>query len=222
MSGGAVARPRCGPMKLYYSQTSPYARIARVAAIESGLASAIEYVQVRNRDPQSPLLRHSPVCRVPTLVAGSLVLAEARNICAYLDSLTGTARLFPYEGHRFWENVGFESMVIGSLDGIATWIRENRREEHERSEFILKTERARADRCLDHFEASMESATERELLQPGIFCGIALACALAIMDLNRLIEGWAVPRPNLARWYRDYTERPSMCATSPCRASTSI
>lgn len=83
-------------MKLFYTQNSPYARVARIAVLESGLADEVEHVKVVNRSPESPLLEYSPTGRAPTLVDGDLVLGESRHVCAYLDHKQGTARFFGY------------------------------------------------------------------------------------------------------------------------------
>jgi glutathione S-transferase len=197
-------------MKLYYSQNSPYARIARIAAIESGIANQIEHVEVVNRSPDNPLLLHSPVCRVPTLVHDDMVLGEAKNICAYFDHIVGQSRFFARTDAKVWRELAFESMVVGFLEGIACWIRENRRAADERSSFLLEVERQRVERCLDHFQ----SAADRSLRHWN-FCGIALACALGAMEFHCLLDGWNVTRPTLAAWYRDCSGRSSMVETRP-------
>ncbi|MCA3344104.1 MAG: glutathione S-transferase N-terminal domain-containing protein, partial [Roseomonas sp.] len=55
-------------MKLFHSAGSPYARIARMAVLELGLADRIPFVETTLRDPASTLLPHNPVGRVPSLV----------------------------------------------------------------------------------------------------------------------------------------------------------
>jgi glutathione S-transferase len=198
-------------MKLFYSPNSPYARIARVAAIESGVASAIEHVQVRNRASESPLLDCSPVGRVPTLVSGELVLCEARNICSYFGALTGSVQFFPRRND--WVSLSLESMIVGFLDGVAVWIRERRRNTHEQSGFLLQVEEQRAKRCLAYFERQVAASP------PGLnhwsFAEIALACALEIMEFNSLVEGWPDDCPALKSWLHDRSTRTSMLETRP-------
>lgn len=62
-------------MKLFHSAGSPYARIARMAVLDLGLADRIAFTETTLRDPASTLLPHNPVGRVP-----SLVLADGTTI----------------------------------------------------------------------------------------------------------------------------------------------
>lgn len=197
-------------MQIFFSDNSPYARIVRIAARAVGLTDRIEWTRVRNRAPDSPLLAHSPVCRVPTLVDGGLVLGEARNICGYLDSQAGTDRLLPAASD--WPARSLESMAIGFLDGIAVWVRELRRKRPNRSAFLLDVEARRAERCLDYFEA-VWAATHQP--PPWDFGRMALACALDIVDLNHLVPNWPDSRPALAAWIDERRTLDAMHATKP-------
>ncbi len=210
MSAGAA--PAAGHMKLFVTPNSPYARIARIAAIEAGLAEAIEEVRVVNRSPDSPLLAHSPVCRVPTLVEGALVLGEARNICAYFDRVSGRARCFPEGRADDWQARGLESLVTGFLDGVAVWNRELRRAPAAQSAFLLEVEARRATRCLDHLEAV---CPEEAAAWPWDFTRIALAATLGILDHGLPDLDWRQGRPRLAAWFEAASARPSMRATAP-------
>lgn len=197
-------------MKLFTTPLSPYARIARVAAIEAGLTARIDEIQVVNRSPDSPLLAYSPVCRVPTLVDGDLVLGEARNICAYFDRLSGEARCFPDGQAADWQALGVESMVIGFLDGVAAWNRELRREPAAQSGFLLKVEDQRARRCLDHLEPL---CLAEPAAWPWDFTRIALASTLGILDHGLPELDWRQAHPRLAAWFEAVQTRPSMRAT---------
>ncbi|MEM9030560.1 MAG: glutathione S-transferase N-terminal domain-containing protein [Pseudomonadota bacterium] len=199
-------------MQLYYSRNSPFARVVRVAAIECGLAPRIDHVEVVNRDPDSPLLAFSPVCRVPTLVDGTLVIGEARNICAYFDHLVGEPT-FLAGSQASWSGLAFESMALGFLDATGVWVRENRREKHQVSDFIMQVEHQRANRCLDDFETKLSSQTDASIAWD--FAGLAVACAIGVLDHNELLSGWRATRPKLALWYEENASRASMCDTQP-------
>ncbi|MEX2629145.1 MAG: glutathione S-transferase family protein [Tistlia sp.] len=193
-------------MKLFYSRNSPYARIARIAALESGRTD-IEMVRVQNRAPDSPLLAYSPVCRVPTLVDGELVLGEAANVWRYLRSLSDSGR----PERRGWPEVAFESMALGFLEGIAAWVREHRREPAERSAFLIEIERRRAGRCLAYFDQRVEAGAAA----PWDLAQVALVCGLDLMDHYRLVEEWEVDHHRLFAWLDEQRRRPAAKATRP-------
>ena len=199
-------------MKLFYSQNSPYARIARISVLEAGLGDEVEHIKVVNRGPESPLLEYNPTGRVPTLVDGTLVLAESRHICAYLDYKKGTTRFFDPE-IADWHSIGLESVVVGFLDGLVHWLREIRRLESARSNDRIDSERRRALRCLDYLSAGIES--EPEHFQRWDYTCISLACALGLLDFNEFLPGWKPEHAAPARWFLAQAMRSSMRETSP-------
>lgn len=200
-------------MKLFYTPNSPYARIARIAAYEASLDERLEYVVVEVRSLDSLLLAYSPVCRVPTLVDGELVLGEARNICAYFDVLVGAPKLVPTRDTDQWTYRSDESMVVGFLDGVAVWVRELRRPTAQQSKFLLGVEEARATRCLDLFERRCR--TNAIAFEAWHFTEIALACALGLIDHSLSSFSWRASNPALAAWFATRSDLPSMQATMP-------
>jgi glutathione S-transferase len=73
-------------MRLFYTPNSPYARVARVAALELNLSNRINMQKVTVRDPNSILLNYNPTGKVPTLVTDDkFILSETRIICVYLN-----------------------------------------------------------------------------------------------------------------------------------------
>ena len=55
-------------MKLYITDTSPYARIARVVILEKGLENRIAIIYAQTRLADSPYYRINPSGRVPYLI----------------------------------------------------------------------------------------------------------------------------------------------------------
>ena len=55
-------------MKLYITEGSPYARIARVAIIEKGLENRVEIILAKTRSANSPYYGVNPSGRVPYLI----------------------------------------------------------------------------------------------------------------------------------------------------------
>jgi glutathione S-transferase len=124
-------------MKLFYSSNSPYARIARIMARESNIFDQMEEIASMNRHPDNPVLKHSPVGRVPMLVDDDLVITEAKNVVLYIAHKSGMSeRQSP--GTTDWQEIQQEGQILGFVDGIACWVRENRRDAPSRSSSLIQ------------------------------------------------------------------------------------
>ncbi len=194
-------------MKLYYSINSPYARIVRIALFEADAGNGVEQIEVVTRTPDNPVLAHSPLGRVPTLVTDDFVLGEAANIYRYLQEQFKDA-----PDPSDWPTVALESMVMGFLDGLAVWGREPMFHPNgTHSEAVLALEEERARRCLDYFEKMWAEWSGEH---PWDFAHIALACALVLMARFNGVPDWPETHPQLARWFEAAKSRPSMQATA--------
>ncbi len=200
-------------MKLYYTPTSPYARKARVAAIECGVAERLEPVTTTVRDPESPLLAINPVGMVPTLETDDgLVLTESALICDYLASLDGARPLLPADGAARWQALALEGTARGLLEGLVTWIRALRAPAARQDPAVIAHETVRAGRGLDTFEAL---ADDPRLSGQVNLPQITLGCALGVLDFRLPDQDWRAGRPRLAAWYDAFAARPAMQATVP-------
>ena len=198
-------------MKLFYTTTSPYARKARIAAIEKGLTAKIELVLVTVRDPDSELLAHSPVGTVPALMLDDgTVLSESAIVCDCFERLGEGETLLPASGAERWAVLRREGIALGLLAGLVVWVREMRRPEAARSASTLALETGRVARCLDALE--MEAPTDGADID---LARITLGCALGVLDFRLGFHDWRAGRPRLAAWYETFRARPSMQATEP-------
>jgi len=198
-------------MKLYYSQNSPYARITRVMARELGLMGSIEELPSKNRKPDNPVLRHSSVGRVPTLVEEDLVITETGNVVRFLSSKAKLSDANLVDS-KTWSEIMQEGQIVGFLEGLVHWVREDKREEVSRSDHFLEVERERARRCLSFIEGEARSGHLGEFPK---FRFVALAVALGMMEQFALVAGWKDDFPTLAQWYQDMHKRASMVETTP-------
>lgn len=194
-------------MKLYVTQTSPYARLARIVVLEKRLENRIEILEAKTRIADSPYYRINPSGRVPYLIDPAGVgMEDSQLICAYLDDLDGAPRLHRSDlAYR-----RFEAMARSMCDGISVWVREMRRPESERSPTILSHEVARSHRMADFFEteASNPIVQGRPLMAHFV---IAVALDIARRDgLGDLTRD----RPQLTDLMRRLSSRPAMQATT--------
>lgn len=193
-------------MKLYITTNSPYARIARVAAIESGLASRIEVINVKTRDAKTDYFDISPLARVPALLDNGVLIADTRDICAHYDSLLETPCWCLPETDQ---SRTLRHIVCGFLDGVAVWLRETARASDQQSAPVIAYEEHRAAKALNWLE-------NNSIFQAPIdFTRLTLGCALDIAALREMPNINVETAPRLLQWHTDFARRPSMQQTRP-------
>lgn len=201
-------------MKLFYAFGSPYARMVRMALIETGLDARVAQEVTTLRDSASTLLPINPIGRVPTLVlADGTVLNETTLIFTYLATMPEGHALLPLEGSDGWRTLSAFARVIGMLDGIAVWNRELRRPVHERSPAIIALETGRANRVADVLKRDVVASGYA--LRAAHAPWIALAATLGYCERRHRAWPWRERRPALSRWLDAASARPSFEATIP-------
>jgi glutathione S-transferase len=199
-------------MKLYITEGSPYARIARVLIIEKGLQSHIEIIFAKTRSANSPYYHINPSGRVPYLIRDDGVgLEESALICAYLDQLDGKPAFNLPAGESGWEARRLEALARSLMDGLAVWGRELARPENERSPTIIKHEATRSARMADLWEAQIDHPWMHGALN---MAQITLACALGMESRNTDLH-WRPGHSKLCEWFEQFAARPSFVATAP-------
>ncbi|AFY31050.1 glutathione S-transferase family protein [Calothrix sp. PCC 7507] len=196
-------------MKLFSRRTSQYARIARVAIIELDLVDRVELQEVTIRDRHSEILNYNPAGKVPTLATDDgFILSETPIIVHYLNRLKPEVKLVADYTDEF--SLHLEGITTAFIDGISTWTRERRfRSESEQSPGIIELERSRALRILDYFEKIADKLDQTPKL-----AHITLASALGL-EIRLPELQWRPSYPKLAQWYDQFSERPSLQATTP-------
>ncbi len=199
-------------MKLYITEGSPYARIARVVIIEKGFESRVEIIYAKTRAVGSPYYQINPSGRVPYLIRDDgVALEESQLICAYLDQLDGKPVFNLPAGEPGWEARRLEALARSLMDGLAVWSRENARAANERSPTTIKHETARAARMADVWEKAIDHPWMQGTLN---MAQITLACALGMAARNPDWH-WRPGHPELCEWFDRIAARPSLAATAP-------
>lgn len=200
-------------MKLYITPNSPYARMARIVAIEKGLEDRVEVIQAKTRTANSAYYAINPSGRVPFLLRDDGVgMEDSPLICDWLDHLGGKPALQPPPGEAGWEMRRIEAKARSLVDGIAVWGREiSYRPKEIRSQFIMDHETERTRRLLDEFERDIDHPA---LSGPLNMAQIALVCAVHGRDRVSGID-WREGRPRLAAWIDRMGERRSVAETTP-------
>lgn len=200
-------------MKLYITDTSPFARMARIMVLEKGLEDRVECVAARTRQVDSPYYAINPSGRVPYLVCDDgTCLEESQLVCAHLDHLDGPPSFEPPPGRDGWEVHRLEALARSMLDGLSVWSRELHRPEADRSATIIAHELERSRRLSDLWEAEIETPLMGEPFRN--MAQLTLAVALE-MDLQLPRFEWRSGHPKLGAWLEPIAARPSFVATLP-------
>lgn len=200
-------------MKLFYHPGSPYARLIRIALLETGLDNRVEKQEVTLRDPHSALLPFNPVGRVPTLqLDNGAILTESLLILNYLETQHAGPPLLPRDGSDGWVTMSRLGTVMGMMDGIAVWNRELRRPEHERSPGMIALDTTRTLRTMAVLEKDVAGGALSGRMDAA---RIALGCTLGWCERRHRTFAWREGHPALSAWYDAIAEHPSFQATLP-------
>jgi glutathione S-transferase len=184
-------------VKLFYSASSPFARKVRVVAREKGLAGGLQELECDPFADPPELRQHNKLLKVPTLVAGDLVLYDSAVICEYLDSRNETPRLIPQAGGDRWRVLRAQALADGLLDLAVAPAAQER----------WHTQVAGA---LDMMEEQLPDLSG--ILNLG---HIAFAVALGYLDFRHPDMRWRDAHPALASWLDPFAQRAAMLQTAP-------
>jgi len=197
-------------LHLYSTLRSPYGRIVRIVVEEKGLINKINFTEVTTRGDKNPFYKINPSGRVPVLILpNGVIIEDSKLIAWYLDNLEGKPTL-----HKNLEIKRLEAIARSMLDGTSLWWREYLyRTDQERSDTIIRHERARALRLADVFE----NQVEKPVLSGDInIAQIVLACVLHGRDhANPEDFPWREGRPKLSAWVNKIGLRTSILKTIP-------
>ncbi len=201
-------------MKLWCSDTSPYARKVRILVRELGLTDRVTEQPVATTPiaPNADLAKVSPLVRVPTLETDEgEVLYDSRVICEYLESLDGATPLTPANGTARWSDLRDAALAEGILDtAVGLRYETGLKEERFQDPNWIAARRQRIVHALDAMENTAPDA------EAGPSQGtIAWAAALGYLDLRFPDMSWREGRPKLAAWYERFSQRPSLVETEP-------
>lgn len=200
-------------LKLYVTQNSPYARLARIIVLEKKLEDKVKQIVAQTRSVNSPYYEINPSGRVPCLILSDGVrLEESQLVCSYLDNLDNAPWFEPPEGGNGFHVRRLEAMARSLVAGASVWIREGFRSQQERSPGVIAHERNRAARLIE--------AWETEIMHPvmgGELSNMAQMTLIAALHLERWNPDfeWRDGHPNLVSWVESLAARPSIRDTMP-------
>jgi glutathione S-transferase len=201
-------------MKLFASLTSPYARKVRVVMGEKRID--YELVATDVNDPNSELLKHNPLGKVPCLLLDDgTAIYDSPVIVEYLDSVTPVGRLIPEPTRQRVQVRRWEALTDGLLDAAVAIVWERRRAEaHQNGDWIAR-QRGKVDRALKAM--SLDLGEDSFCTGPTFtLADIVMGCALFYLDFRFAQEiKWRDEYPNLNKFADKLMKRKSFQDSVP-------
>lgn len=201
-------------MKLFITPTSPYARKVRVVLAEKHIECELVVVESL-ASPDSPVIPHNPLGKVPTLVLDDgTSLYDSGVITDYLDHKTPVSRLIPQDNSHRAMVRRWEALADGVCDAAVTVVMEKRRAPEKQDPVVIERQMLKVERGLRVMSEDMGqdkwTAGDRFTL-----ADIAAGCVLAYIDLRMPELGWRELYPNLGQLYEQLLARPSFRDSAP-------
>ena len=202
-------------MTLYHNTLSPFVRKVMVLLHETGQQDrvALQECVLSPVSPNPALIADNPLSKIPALrLADGNVIHDSRVILEYLDQQHVGNPLIPREGAARWRRLTLASMADGIMDASVMV----------RYETVLRPVEKHWDEWLDAQRdkirralAVLEKEAIAELTSHFDVAAISVACALGYLDLRFPDMDWRDANPQLANWFVEASQRPSMIATMP-------
>jgi len=203
-------------MRLLYTTGSPFARLVRIALLETGLDANVtkqELTRARLYSAKSDVLALNPVGRVPTLeLDDGTILTESKLILDYIDALNPGPKLLPRDGSDGWRILAEMGQALGLLEGVVTWLRALAPPEPQRAVESIARESTRVNRAADALESAVAQGAYAGRINAA---QLVLGTALGLVEPRLPVWKWREARPRLSGWYDAIAARPSFRITEP-------
>ncbi len=197
-------------MKLYISNTSPYARKCRALILEKGLEGRVEIVEAAPLEDPAELQALNPLGKVPALERErGPALMDSPLICEYLDTLNDE-NWIPASGESRILVLRQQALADGLIDLTIGRRIELMREDEQKWDFWADRWAKGIARTLDVLEQ------ERGQFERSVDLGaLSVAVALGYLDLRYADLDWRERWPALGEFARRWFERDSFKKTAP-------
>jgi glutathione S-transferase len=200
-------------VKLIIARPSPYARKARIALLEKGIA--FETVVENPWLPDTKVPGANPLGKVPALILedGSVV-HDSKVIIEYLETLDRAPHLLPRDAKLRVAHKQIEAIADGICDAVVLIALEGARPAQTRSADWI--ERQRKKIVAGTAELSRLLGDRDWFTDAGFgLAEVATVCALEYIDFRYPAYEWRPDAPNLERLHRRLSARPSFAETKP-------
>ncbi len=190
-------------MQLLLNQTSPYARAARVTALEAGFGERLALVWSDPWNEDVQLLAANPANKIPVLITdGGIALSETLLICVHLHQLGGGAALAA-------ERLQLAGLGQGLIDAAFGTVIARKHGGTSQDESVLGARRLAA---IERLLARLEEHPERDA-EDLDFSYYLVAVGLDYLSFRLPEIDWS-GRTQLVAFHRRLMARPSFAATT--------
>lgn len=201
-------------MKLFCSNTSPFARKATICADVLHLTDQIERIVVATTviQPHDQLAATNPMIKLPTLVLDDgQVLYDSRVICEYLSSLVEGQTIFP-EGKAKWTALTWQATGDGLLDaGLAARYEMALRPKEYQWDGWFQAQMKKVVGCMKVIESNVSTLSTTQLT----IAEISIACGLGFLDFRFKEMDWRAQFPQTAVWFGQISHLPAIKNSVP-------
>ena len=202
-------------MTLFHNPASPFVRKVRVLLLETGQQDRVtlQACMPTPITPDADLVQGNPVGKIPALrLADGSVLHDSRVILDYFDHQHVGNPLIPRDGSARWRRLTLASLADGIMDAAVLVRYESALRPTEKHWAPwLDEQRNKIRRAV----AELEQDAIAELASHFDIASISVACALGYLDFRHPDLQWRSANPQLAAWYAEVSQRPSMQQTQP-------
>lgn len=200
-------------MQLMYGALSPFVRKVMVSAHEKNLVESIDLVPtaVGAGKTNETLMALNPVGKIPALVlADGTPVHDSTVIIDHFDTLVPEPRLIPAAGKARIRALRMNATADGLLVAGVLVRAELSRPETGRWAEWHDAQLAKVRACLQSLDREVQDAGATPTIGE-----VAAGIALGWVDFRMSDVAWRDTCPQLARWYAEFAQRPSMLATAP-------
>ncbi|HEY4374594.1 MAG TPA: glutathione S-transferase N-terminal domain-containing protein [Burkholderiales bacterium] len=200
-------------MRLIIATPSPFARKARIALLEKGLAFDTEVDNPWNPGAQAPA--HNPLGKIPVLITdeGNRVF-DSKVIVEYLDATHPTPSLLPRHPLARVAAKQIEALADGVCDAIVLIVLERARAPGLQSRDWIMRQVAKVEGGVTQTALALQGA-EYFIGERFSVADIAVGCMLGYLDLRLPEFEWRAEQPGLIPFYERMMLRESFKQTIP-------
>ncbi len=200
-------------MKLIIAKPSPYARKARVALIEKGIA--FETIVENPWLPDTTIANANPLGKIPALVLDDgRVIHDSKVIVEYLETLNVPPALIPSLPDLRITHKQIEVIADGISDAIVLIRLEGTRPAAMQSADWVGRQRKKIEAGVA--ELSRLLGEQEWFTAAGFGLGdVTTGCTLGFLDFRFPEFDWRPHAPNLERLFKRLSARPSFAQTLP-------